>query len=454
MTQYLVAAGGQLQGTCKVPGDKSVSHRSIMLGSIASGTTEVTGFLEGEDALATMNAFRAMGVSIEGPEQGRVVIHGVGKHGLNPPQKMIDCGNSGTTMRLLSGLLCGQGFEVSLTGDSSLQKRPMARVATPLGQMGAQVETSDNGRPPLTLKPVETLKGMDYTLPVASAQVKSAVLLAGLYASGETSVTEPLIDSGELQCAATRDHSERMLQSFGVKLDISMDRAAGTCTTRIQGGQELVAKGQPMQLEVPADISSAAFFLVGASISPGSDLLLTKVGINPTRVGVLEILRLMGANIELVNQRMFGGEPVADIRVRYAPLKGIEVPPHLVPLAIDEFPVLFIAAATAQGRTLITNAAELRVKESDRIQVMADGMKTLGIAATPTADGMIIEGSDGYGGGVVDSHGDHRIAMAFAMAALRSNGPIRILDCANVATSFPGFDTLARNAGLSISVEA
>jgi 3-phosphoshikimate 1-carboxyvinyltransferase len=301
---------------------------------------------------------------------------------------------------------------------------------------------------------VKTLKGMDYTLPVASAQVKSAVLLAGLYASGETSVTEPLIDSGELQCAATRDHSERMLQSFGVKLDISMDRAAGTCTTRIQGGQELVAKGQPMQLEVPADISSAAFFLVGASISPGSDLLLTKVGINPTRVGVLEILRLMGANIELVNQRMFGGEPVADIRVRYAPLKGIEVPPHLVPLAIDEFPVLFIAAATAQGRTLITNAAELRVKESDRIQVMADGMKTLGIAASPTADGMIIEGSDGYGGGVVDSHGDHRIAMAFAMAALRSNGPIRILDCANVATSFPGFDTLARNAGLSISVEA
>jgi 3-phosphoshikimate 1-carboxyvinyltransferase len=454
MTQYLVAAGGQLQGTCKVPGDKSVSHRSIMLGSIASGTTEVTGFLEGEDALATMNAFRAMGVSIEGPDQGRVVIHGVGKHGLTPPQQMIDCGNSGTTMRLLSGLLCGQGFEVSLTGDSSLQKRPMARVATPLGQMGAQVETSENGRPPLTLKPVKTLKGMDYTLPVASAQVKSAVLLAGLYASGETSVTEPLIDSGELQCAATRDHSERMLQSFGVKLDISMDRAAGTCTTRIQGGQELVAKGQPMQLEVPADISSAAFFLVGASISPGSDLLLTKVGINPTRVGVLEILRLMGANIELINQRMFGGEPVADIRVRYAPLKGIEVPPHLVPLAIDEFPVLFIAAATAQGRTLITNAAELRVKESDRIQVMADGMKTLGIAATPTPDGMIIEGSDGYGGGVVDSHGDHRIAMAFAMAALRSNGPIRILDCANVATSFPGFDTLARNAGLSISVEA
>lgn len=452
MTQYLVTAGGQLQGTCKVPGDKSVSHRSIMLGSIASGITEVTGFLEGEDALATMNAFRAMGVAIEGPMDGKVTIHGVGKHGLKAPEKMIDCGNSGTTMRLLSGLLCGQGFPVSLTGDESLRRRPMARVATPLTQMGARVVTAEAGRPPLSLEAVNQLHAMNYTLPVASAQVKSAVLLAGLYAQGETSVTEPLVDSGNLQCAATRDHTERMLQSFGVNLTLEMDRTAKTCTTRIQGGQELRANGQPMQLEVPADISSAAFFLVGASIAPGSDLTLTKVGINPTRVGVLEILRLMGANIELTHERMFGGEPVADIRVRYAPLKGIAVPPHLVPLAIDEFPALFIAAATAQGRTTITNAAELRVKESDRIQVMADGMKVLGIQATPTADGMVIEGGPGYGGGVVDSHGDHRIAMAFAMAALRASAPIRILDCANVATSFPGFDRLAQQAGLGITL--
>lgn len=454
MTQYLVQPGGQLQGTCKVPGDKSVSHRSIMLGSIASGTTEVTGFLEGEDALATMNAFRAMGVQIEGPDQGRVVIHGVGKHGLKPPMKMIDCGNSGTTMRLLSGLLSGQGFEVTLTGDDSLRRRPMARVATPLGLMGARVETAEGGRPPVRLLPAQKLNSMDYILPVASAQVKSAVLLAGLYADGETSVTEPMVNSGNLQCQATRDHTERMLQSFGVTTEARFDVSAGTCTTRIRGGQALVATGNPMQLEVPADISSAAFFLVGASIAPGSDLTLSKVGINPTRIGVLEILRLMGAHIELNNQRFFGGEPVADIRVRYAPLKGIQVPPHLVPLAIDEFPVLFIAAATAQGETVITNAAELRVKESDRIQVMADGMKVLGIDATPTPDGMIIKGGQGYGGGLVNSHGDHRIAMAFAMAALRSSAPIQILDCANVATSFPGFDRLAHEAGLAITVKA
>lgn len=427
---YSVQPGGELSGSLRVPGDKSISHRSIMLGAIAEGVTHVSGFLEGEDALATMNAFRAMGVAIEGPQQGRVVIHGAGKHGLGAPAHALDCGNSGTSMRLLAGLLAGQGFAIELTGDDSLRKRPMKRVADPLKLMGADIETGAEGRPPLKIHPVRGLSGIEYELPVASAQVKSALLLAGLYANGRTCVKEP---------APTRDHSERMLAAFNYPVE---KRDGWIC---VAGGGKLTAT----DIEVPADISSAAFFMVGASIAEGSDITLTHVGINPTRTGVIDILRRMGADLTLLNERMAGGEPVADIRVRHARLRGIEIPEHLVPLAIDEFPALFIAAANAEGETVLRGAAELRVKESDRIQVMADGLRALGVEAEPTPDGMRIRGG-AYHGGEIESHGDHRIAMAFALAALTARGPVVIRDCANVATSFPGFVQLARQAGLKI----
>ncbi len=432
---FQVGPGGRLTGRIRVPGDKSVSHRSIMLGAIAQGTTRVSGFLEGADAISTMNVFRQLGVRIEGPTAGKVVVHGVGMRGLVGSVEPLDCGNAGTAMRLLMGLLCGQRFESTLIGDDSLTRRPMKRVAEPLSRMGARIETRD-GRPPVRVLPAEHLVGIHYDMPVASAQVKSSILLAGLYADGVTSVTEP---------APTRDHTERMLGGFGVKVE--RDGA----TVRVAGGQTLVAT----DIDVPADISSAAFFLVGASIAPGSDLLLEHVGINPTRTGILDILTLMGADLTLSNARVVGGEPVADIRVRSAPLKGIAVPPELVPLAIDEFPVLFVAAACAEGRTVVTGAEELRVKESDRIAVMADGLKALGVVATPTPDGMIIEGRGGeaapFAGGTVDSHGDHRIAMAFAMGATRARGRIDIRDTLNVATSFPDFVTLAAGAGLEIA---
>ncbi|MDE1943447.1 MAG: 3-phosphoshikimate 1-carboxyvinyltransferase, partial [Betaproteobacteria bacterium] len=382
-------------------------------------------------ALATMNAFRAMGVRIEGPDQGRVTVHGVGKHGLKAPGRPLDCGNSGTSMRLLSGLLAGQGFAATLTGDDSLRRRPMGRVAQPLSLMGARIETEAGGLPPVRILPAPPLHGIHYDLPVASAQVKSAVLLAGLYAVGETSVTEP---------EPTRDHTERMLAAFGYA--VTRDGA----TARLRGQGELKATA----IEVPADISSAAFFMVGACIAPGSDITLTGVGINPTRTGIIDILKLMGADLTLHNERLAGGEPVADIRVRHAPLRGIAVPEPLVALAIDEFPALFVAAANADGQTVVTGAEELRVKESDRIQVMADGLQVLGIDARPTPDGMVIQGGKPYGGGTIDSRGDHRIAMSFAMAALRAGAPITIRDCANVATSFPGFASLAAQAGLGL----
>ncbi len=427
----LVQPGGSLSGRLRVPGDKSISHRSIMLGSIADGVTEVSGFLEGEDSLATLNAFRAMGVRIDGPDNGRVVIHGVGRDGLRAPDGPLDLGNSGTSMRLLSGLLAGQSFPVTLTGDASLSSRPMKRVTGPLALMGARIDTTANGTAPLKLRGGADLHGIHYELPVASAQVKSCLLLAGLYADGETCVTEP---------APTRDHTERMLSGFGHAL-----RRDGA-TVCLQGGGRL----QACRLDVPADISSAAFFLVGASIAPGSDLTLEHVGINPTRDGVINILRLMGADIEILDRRDVGGEPVADLRVRSAPLKGIRIPEDQVPLAIDEFPALFIAAACAEGETLLTGAEELRVKESDRIQVMADGLNALGVHAEATPDGMRIRGG-GLHGGDVDSHGDHRIAMAFAMAALRATGTIRIADCANVRTSFPDFVARAAKSGLAIT---
>ncbi len=430
---YLANPGGSLSGRIRVPGDKSISHRSIMLGSLAEGVTEVEGFLEGEDALATLQAFRDMGVVIEGPHHGRVTIHGVGLHGLKQPPGPLYLGNSGTSMRLLSGLLAGQSFDTTLTGDASLSKRPMGRVAKPLREMGALIETAAEGRPPMIIRGGRRLGGMTYEMPMASAQVKSCLLLAGLYAAGSTTVIEP---------APTRDHTERMLRGFGYP--VTVDGNAAT----LESGHKLTAT----HIEVPADISSAAFFLVAATIAEGSDLLLEHVGINPTRTGVIDILKLMGADLSLENQREVGGEPVADIRVRSAKLKGIDIPEDLVPLAIDEFPVLFIAAACAEGRTVLRGAEELRVKESDRIQVMADGLLALGAKVEPTPDGIIIDGGV-LGGGEVHSHGDHRIAMSFAVASLRASAPIRIHDCANVATSFPSFLALAAQAGIRVAEE-
>ncbi len=428
---FEVAGGGPLRGRLRVPGDKSISHRSIMLGAVAEGVSEVSGFLEGEDTLATLRAFQSMGVSIERPGVGCVAIHGVGLHGLQPPKEPLDLGNSGTSMRLMAGLLAGQAFDTVLVGDASLSTRPMRRVIDPLIRMGAVIDATATGTAPLRVRGGQTLCAIDYHLPVASAQVKSAVLLAGLYAHGRTIVTEP---------AATRDHTERMLAGFGYTVERERARVG------ITGGGRLRATC----VDVPADLSSAAFFLVGATITPGSDLLLEHVGINPTRTGVLNILDAMGADIQVMSERTIGGEPVADLRVRYAPLHGIAIPPQWVPLAIDEFPAIFVAAACAEGETTLTGAAELRVKESDRIQVMADGLRTLGVAATPTTDGMVIRGG-AMGDGEVDSHGDHRIAMAFAMAALRTQGGVRILDCANVNTSFPCFAVLASGVGLSIT---
>ncbi|MFM2319331.1 MAG: 3-phosphoshikimate 1-carboxyvinyltransferase [Pseudomonadota bacterium] len=432
--RFIVQPGGKLTGRIRVPGDKSISHRSIMLGSLAEGTTEVSGFLQGEDCLCTLQAFRNMGVHIEGPsDDGKVTIQGVGLQGLKAPNTDLDMGNSGTSMRLMSGLMSGQAFDVCMTGDSSLSKRPMKRVTVPLAEMGARIDATAQGTPPLRVHGGSQLKGIHYDMPMASAQVKSALLLAGLYAEGETSVTEP---------APTRDHTERMLRGFGYTVKTEGNRIS------LVGGGKLTATA----IDVPSDISSAAFFMVGASIAEGSDLIIEHVGMNPTRTGVIEILRLMGANLELLNPREVGGEPVADIRVRSAALKGIRIPEALVPLAIDEFPVLFVAAACADGQTVLTGAEELRVKESDRIQVMADGLIACGIKAQPTPDGIIIQGG-AMTGGVITSHNDHRIAMSFSIAGLRASTPMLINDCATVNTSFPGFVKLAQQAGLGISTD-
>ena len=422
---------GPFLGRVRVPGDKSISHRAIILGALAEGVTEVTGFLQGADSLATLGAFRAMGIKIDGPHAGQLSIHGGGLSGLRPPSAPLDLGNAGTAMRLLAGVLAAQPFDTLLIGDESLSRRPMRRVIDPLQQMGALIHSSPNGTAPLRIIGGRRLHGIDYQLPVASAQLKSALLLAGMYAHGRTSLTES---------APSRDHTERMLSAFGYPLECD------GAQVRIEGGGSLRAT----RIDIPADLSSAAFFLVGASINPNSDLLLEDVGINPTRNGVLTILNAMGANINLVNQRMIGGEPVADLHVRAAPLHGSVIPPELVPLAIDEFPAIFIAAACAHGTTIISGAAELRVKESDRIQVMADGLRALGIYAMPTPDGMIIHGGS-LTGGEINSHGDHRIAMAFSIAATRASGIIRVRDCANVDTSFPKFVEVARSAGLDIS---
>ncbi|MBA3480083.1 MAG: 3-phosphoshikimate 1-carboxyvinyltransferase [Lautropia sp.] len=426
--------GGRIRGELRVPGDKSISHRSIMLGALAEGETRISGFLEGADALATMNVFRMLGVAIDGPQRGAVTVRGAGLRGLRPPAGPLDCGNSGTSMRLLCGLLAGQSFESRLLGDASLSRRPMRRVIEPLALMGAKIDSVD-GHPPLLVHPVGRLRPAEIRMGVASAQVKSALILAGLYADGTTRVTEP---------APTRDHTERMLAAFGVEV------GREGSTVSIVGGQPLSGS----RIDIPADISSAAFFLVAASIGARAELTLRHVGINPTRTGVLHILRAMGADITEINPRTIGGEPVADLRVRAARLKGLEIPPEWVPLAIDEFPVLFVAAACAEGDTVLRGAQELRVKESDRIAVMAEGLAGIGMPAQVKPDGMRIVGrgaeANPFAGGTVESHGDHRIAMAFAVAALRSSGPITILDTGNVTTSFPGFADMAASVGMRV----
>lgn len=418
-----------IQGEITVPGDKSISHRSIIFGAIAQGTTTVSGFLDGDDCIATIKAFKAMGVRIEGPKDQHVVIHGVGKHGLQKPNQIIDCGNSGTSMRLLAGLLAAQNFDSELTGDESLLQRPMLRVAKPLTLMGADISTVD-GKPPITITGSQNLKAIDYVMPEASAQVKSCILLAGLYAEGQTKITETGI---------SRDHTERMLKTFSYPILKSENTLTIAADSECRG----------TDIVVPGDISSAAFFIVAASIIPDSDVFIRNVGINPTRMGVIHILNEMGADITILNTRSYGEEPVADLQVKHAKLKGIQIPSTMVPFAIDEFPIIFIAAACAQGQTVLRNAKELRFKESDRIGAMAEGLSQLGIESEVFDDGISIKGGS-MKGGTVDSRGDHRIAMAFSIAGALASKPITIKNCAHVATSFPSFVSTANSLHFQI----
>ncbi|MDB6085048.1 MAG: 3-phosphoshikimate 1-carboxyvinyltransferase [Gammaproteobacteria bacterium] len=435
MRNFQARPASGVTGALDVPGDKSISHRSLMLSGLADGTSEITGFLASEDCLATLNVMRALGVRIEQPSATRVLVHGAGLRGLKRAPHALDMGNAGTAMRLFTGLLAAQEFSSTLIGDASLMKRPMERVAKPLREMGAEVRTH-GGTPPVEIAGGRALRGIDYTMPVASAQVKSAMLLAGLYAAGPTTVTSPAI---------CRDHSERMLLSCGVRLTTEGLR------TTVHPPQRLDAQ----RLNVPGDFSSAAFFIVAGLLGAGGEgLLIRNVGLNPTRTGLLDILRSMGADIDIEHARESGAEPVADLRVRASALQGIEVPAALVPLAIDEFPVLFIAAACANGETVVTGAEELRVKESDRIAAMSQGLEVLGVVHQVLPDGMRIEGRPAgaaFGGGEIDSHGDHRVAMSFSIASLRAAEPILIRDVANVATSFPDFVGLARSVGLDIT---
>jgi 3-phosphoshikimate 1-carboxyvinyltransferase len=425
-------------GRITVPGDKSISHRALMLAGIAEGSSEVSGFLASEDCLATLAAMRALGVRIEQARASSVLIHGVGMHGLKGAGRALDMGNAGTAMRLFTGLLSAQKFASQLIGDSSLMKRPMERVAKPLREMGADVRTR-NGTPPVDIGSNRGLHGIDYRMPIASAQVKSAILLAALYAAQPTTITAPNV---------SRDHSERMLKSCGVKLDIDGLRITLHPPQRL-GSQKI---------DVPGDFSSAAFFIVaGLLAAPAQGLLIQNVGLNPTRTGLLSILRSMGADIQILNPRQSGAEPLADLRVFASPLRGVVVPKDLVSLAIDELPVLFIAAACAQGETRVTGAEELRVKESDRIAAMSAGLTALGVTHEALPDGMQIQGrgeGSAFTSGKIDAFGDHRIAMSFAVASLRAAGAIEIRDVANVATSFPGFVPLARSVGLAISESA
>lgn len=428
---WTAKAGAPLRGRLRVPGDKSISHRALMLAAIAEGESRIEGFLEGEDTRATARILQQLGVRIEAPRPGLRIVHGVGLHGLRGSDAPLDCGNAGTGMRLLAGLLAGQRFASELVGDASLSTRPMARVMQPLAAMGARITAREGGLPPLRIDISNGLQAIDFTNEVASAQVKSAVLLAGLYAQGETLVREP---------QPTRDYTERMLAAFGWPVQFEAGRA------RLTGGHGLRAG----DIEVPADFSSAAFLIVAATLVPGSELLLEGVGINPRRTGLLAALRAMGADIEAQGRREQGGEAIADLRVRYAPLRGIELPEALVPDMIDEFPALFVAAACAQGETRVSGLAELRVKESDRLGGMARSLSALGISLDEGPDWICIEGGE-LRGGEVDSRGDHRIAMAMAVAGQRAQGAIRIRDCANVETSFPGFVALAGGAGMGLT---
>ena len=431
MSNFVTSNSGPLSGSIKVPGDKSISHRSIMLGSIAEGVTRVSGFLEGDDSLATLNAFKEMGVQIQ-REGSNVTIQGVGMNGLKEPRKPLNLGNSGTSIRLMSGLLSAQTFDSVLCGDESLSSRPMGRVINPLQEMGADISGNDS-KPPLVIKGGKQLSAIEYTLPVASAQIKSCLLLAGLYSEGTTSIIENGI---------SRDHTERMLKGFGYDVISSPNKIS------LLGGGTL--KG--CEIEVPSDISSAAFFMVAGCISENSSIHLNSVNINPTRTGVIDILKLMGGNIELSNERLQAGELIADIKVTSSRLKGIEIPENLVPLAIDEFPVLFIAASCAEGDTILTGAKELRVKESDRIQVMADGLTSLGIKNEVLEDGIRISGGEfKKQTNSIKSHHDHRISMAFAIASVRSKFDIEIEGVDNVKTSFPNFIELANSIGMKIT---
>jgi 3-phosphoshikimate 1-carboxyvinyltransferase len=426
---YRLEPVAEVGGSLAVPGDKSISHRALMLGGIARGATRIGGFLDSADCRATLEALRALGVQVERPGSGEVLVTGAGPGGLRPSAAALDMGNAGTAMRLFMGLLAGQHFDATLVGDESLMRRPMERVAKPLRLMGARIDT-EQGHPPVRIHGSTALRAIDYTLPMASAQVKSAILLAGLHANGVTRVTEP---------APTRDHTERMLQAFGVELE------RHGATVALRGGQTL----RGTTVNVPGDISSAAFFIVAGCLAAHSGLTVRGVGVNPTRTGLIDMLRLMGARIEVRPLADSGSEPMADITVHAAPLHGVVLPEHLVPLAIDELPVFFIAAACASGETLVTGAGELRVKESDRLAAMASGLQALGVQCELLSDGMRIHGGT-LRGGRVHSHGDHRVAMAFAIASARATAPIEIDDVANVGTSFPGFPAAARAIGLQL----
>lgn len=433
MTDWAAMQGQPLRGRIRVPGDKSVSHRAIMLSALAEGVTEIHGFLEGEDTRATAAIFARLGVAIEVPEPSMRIVHGVGLHGLRASAGDLDCGNAGTAMRLLAGVLAGQGFDSVLIGDESLSRRPMRRVVEPLRRMGAVITMANGDTAPLRIGGKADLHGADHDLTVASAQVKSALLFAGLYADGMTRVREP---------HPTRDYTERMLAAFGVDIGMGADG-----WIELRPGQAPVSPGR---IDVPGDFSSAAFFLVAASIVPDSDITLANIGINPRRTGLLDTLREMGASIDVLDVRTTGGESVADLRVRHAALRGIEVPEARVPDMIDEFPALFVAAALAEGETRISGAAELRVKESDRIAVMARALARLGVEIEEHDDGALIAGGARLHGCDVDCAGDHRCAMALAVAAQRASAAVRIVGCDNVATSFPGFVSLAGGAGMNL----
>lgn len=436
MSHYFCQPGSVIGGDMRVPGDKSISVRALLLGSIAEGSTHVRGFLESADTLATMTALRELGVNIARQGGSKVLVQGVGPEGLKAPSRPLDLGNSGAAMRILTGLLATQTFDSTLIGDASLMRRPMERVAAPLRQMNADV-TTQNGLPPVTIKGGRSLRAIEYELPVASAQVKSALLVAGLRADGRTRVIEPI---------ATRDHTERLLRAFGVEV-LRRDR-----TVAVEGGQVL----QGATLDVPGDFSSAAFFIVLGVLCATKGLTLRNVGVNPTRTALIDLLTRMGADIRVRHKDLpegansGSGEPVADIEVHASKLRAIAVPESIVAACIDELPVFFIAASCAEGETLVRGAHELRVKESDRLAAMAQGLGRLGVEHELLADGLWIRGGTGFSGGSVDSHGDHRVAMAFAVASARASGPIEVRDVANVATSFPGFVQTARSVGLQI----